>query len=1348
MADIISLGIRVETREVEQGVRHLEDLKERLNQSDARVEKLEKTWNGLDNTLRRNPLKAANDNLDKLDKQLDKTAKNTDRFKGAFDGLGQLSTRVGGAIAGLAAALGIGLGIGAVAKEVMDAEREMKALDNALRLTDQASTAAKGNMIAFADAMEQTTVYASGAVNEVQAYLTLFGKVGPDTIDRVTKATLDFAAASGKDLPSATAVMAKALANPAQAASTLREAGKGLSAEQEKLLNQIVKTGDGAKAQGVILEAFEHRFHGAADATDTLSDRLAQVQNKFNTLLEGIGSGATNPLVEVLNSASSALDYLNKNVETAQGIIAGFSVTAVIAGLAGITAGAVALAGVISPLLLAFGGIAIAAGAITGVLVATRNEIISFGDANLTVAEIATVAWDTFSGLFTAQVQGIWAVLTSGAETAADVFVGIWEATFDIFGGLFEALKTLAQGVWGAITNSFKAAGDLLAGIFGTSMDEIMNTLTGTATSIKDSFTGLINTLKEMFTGLPEHLFNPHWWANAVYAAITAAATYLKELFDRLIVKPVQAAMKMISGALTWDMSKMEEGMAQWKETTTTSFDEAGRIAANKWRSHMYEVDEATGEMVLRQSKLIAKLGEIDVPNPLAGLQEAANQKGRTIYGDPSTVGPHLPPTKPNFDPRPLKTGGSSGDQAEENIKQLEAELASAQRLDDFYRTATGTVNDRKEALASLRVEMSAQEKIANLDKDLTQAQRDRNIELINAIKGKTLAVIDYEKALERQAQSEQTAFKIGQDLLRLYGEQQHKAGDNLQAMFAKSSMAIERNLRNNLGKAGEYVAEYQKFLQSTKNGDRPTTTPFLPSIKAEDLPGDLTSQYKLISEMRRQWDQVGSSAERATSVFAPEARLAVMEQFIDAQRLLNDSLAVEAQLHSENLKAGTDAYKARKIQLNDEARISRDTEQMGRRLKNEDILIGLQRENEARKQILDKLSETGRNLEEIDALQRRISAENKVLGTGIRRTDEQFPAAVQEIERGETYDAEIDKVSNETPIERYYRQFDQVKDINEMMQESTVNTLQGMEDAFVTFAQTGELNFASMADSIIADLTRIIVKQMILMPLMQMMGIAPAGATSMFGMFGGGPTQAAKGDVLLGANDNNRGEVVNSPKRLAGGEVEVAEQYPEAIMPLTRVNGKMGVSVEMPDMPDFSELDRTINRLSMERMEPQEAPVISPVVNVPEQDFSQLDNTLNRMSPAEVHVEQPREEPTAPQAVTQTEPQVMEMPTLPDFSDLDRSLSRMSMGESKVTQVEPRIEPIQVPVPQMSVPEMSTSNSSSITVNVQMPQNAKQEDGKRFGKEIAREINQSVDSRIVKSRSPRGIMNPAILSG
>ena len=123
--------------------------------------------------------------------------------------------------------------------------------------------------------------------------------------------------------------------------------------------------------------------------------------------------------------------------------------------------------------------------------------------------------------------------------------------------------------------------------------------------------------------------------------------------------------------------------------------------------------------------------------------------------------------------------------------------------------------------------------------------------------------------------------------------------------------------------------------------------------------------------------------------------------------------------------------------------------------------------------------------------------------------------------------------------------------DLAKQTEEAFVNAFKGMEDALVKFVQTGKLNFRDLANSIISDLTRMLVRYAIVQPLF-------------FGMFPG-LKPSAKGNVFA---ENKivpyaRGGIVSRPTifPMADGMGLMGEAGPEAVMPLKRGRGgRLGV--------------------------------------------------------------------------------------------------------------------------------------------------------------------------------------------
>ena len=126
----------------------------------------------------------------------------------------------------------------------------------------------------------------------------------------------------------------------------------------------------------------------------------------------------------------------------------------------------------------------------------------------------------------------------------------------------------------------------------------------------------------------------------------------------------------------------------------------------------------------------------------------------------------------------------------------------------------------------------------------------------------------------------------------------------------------------------------------------------------------------------------------------------------------------------------------------------------------------------------------------------------------------------------------------------------DSIKTVQESMADVVVKGIKGMEDALVTFVTTGKLSFRSLANSIIADMARIAIQQMITKPFTNFLD----------GLFGN-----ANGNAFVDGKVEKYayGGIVKKPTLfpMANGIGLMGEAGAEAILPLRRgSNGKLGV--------------------------------------------------------------------------------------------------------------------------------------------------------------------------------------------
>lgn len=168
--------------------------------------------------------------------------------------------------------------------------------------------------------------------------------------------------------------------------------------------------------------------------------------------------------------------------------------------------------------------------------------------------------------------------------------------------------------------------------------------------------------------------------------------------------------------------------------------------------------------------------------------------------------------------------------------------------------------------------------------------------------------------------------------------------------------------------------------------------------------------------------------------------------------------------------------------------------------------------------------------------------------------TQETYKKGLKEINKkiGEVEEAQ--KEANKTfagaakaGLQKYV---DEAADLYDVLESLTYQSMKTLEDILVNTALTGKFEWKDMVDSMIADLTRLIIQATITRPLAQgLMGLFGDGAA----FSGGQVTAFAKGGIVGGP----------TIFPMANGMGLMGEDGPEAVMPLARTdNGKLGVYI------------------------------------------------------------------------------------------------------------------------------------------------------------------------------------------
>ena len=126
---------------------------------------------------------------------------------------------------------------------------------------------------------------------------------------------------------------------------------------------------------------------------------------------------------------------------------------------------------------------------------------------------------------------------------------------------------------------------------------------------------------------------------------------------------------------------------------------------------------------------------------------------------------------------------------------------------------------------------------------------------------------------------------------------------------------------------------------------------------------------------------------------------------------------------------------------------------------------------------------------------------------------------------------------------------------VSSQIESLTTKAFGGMEDALVSFVATGKLSFSKLAESIIADISRIIIKQQIMLPLLSAIGIGSSGGGGIGSFLGSLIGQRATGGPVVAGGMYEINETKQGPGEVldAGGKQYLMASRSGTVIPTGR---------------------------------------------------------------------------------------------------------------------------------------------------------------------------------------------------
>lgn len=203
----------------------------------------------------------------------------------------------------------------------IESEKAVAQLNATLKSTGGAAGLSSAELQDLASQLQKVTVFGDEAIIGVESLLLIFDKIGKDVFPDAVEAVLNMSTVLGTDLNSSARLVGKALQDPVKALGALRKAGVDFSPAQEKIIKNLQKTGDLARAQTLILDRMNTKMGESAKAArETLGGALLALSEAWGDLFEASGPASDKLRLAIENLTKAISDPLFKEAVATIGV--------------------------------------------------------------------------------------------------------------------------------------------------------------------------------------------------------------------------------------------------------------------------------------------------------------------------------------------------------------------------------------------------------------------------------------------------------------------------------------------------------------------------------------------------------------------------------------------------------------------------------------------------------------------------------------------------------------------------------------------------------------------------------------------------------------------------------------------------------------------------------------------------------------------------------------------------------------------------------------------------------------------------------------------------------------------
>ncbi|MFO1131168.1 MAG: phage tail tape measure protein [Hyphomicrobiales bacterium] len=445
-------------------------------------------------------------------------------------------------------------------KAYQDSENATAAVDAAIKSTGGTAGYTTAQLQDMAAQLQSISTFDDDDImSKVTANMLTFGNISGGVFADAQKAALDLSARLGQDLQSSTIQVGKALNNPIKGISALSRVGVTFTADQKKMIEQMVKVGDMAGAQRIILDELFKEFGGQAEAAAQTTDGAwKQMENSIGDAMEAVGEAIAPFIKTFAELAKSIAEGFNSLDPTTKKFIVGIGAAAAAIGPVLFAIGLLmpALALLAPAFALVSAPVAIVVAAIGLVSIALNEMGIDFSQQ----WEAVKIAFKAVIDFIGNQIQFFKALFTGD------------------FAGAFEAAKKI-------ITDMLASLGNIIDTLFPGLVESMQKQATNLANTFIELKNKAVQAMADIYEGaktwLQDKLSEVIDWAIGKFGALGDA---IWSLYDRAVGHSYIPDLVTESGA--------------WLNKMGNNFAKVGGEIQTRWNSDMAGMASANGAMV------------------------------------------------------------------------------------------------------------------------------------------------------------------------------------------------------------------------------------------------------------------------------------------------------------------------------------------------------------------------------------------------------------------------------------------------------------------------------------------------------------------------------------------------------------------------------------------------------------------------------------------------------------------------------------------------------------------------------------------------------------------------------